>query len=213
MRTRSASSASSRDHRAAVAEGAEVLRGVEGERRERAERARPRAVGGHGARGLRGVLDDRHARAPRSRATGATLPKRSTATTAFVRGVSAARTVSAVTQHVSRVDVAEDRHGARRRDRLGARVEGEGGHDDLVARADAERAQRDRDRLRPVGHADGVRGAEPPRELALEGLDLGAEDELPAVDDALDRGVSSSARSGRSGDCGSKSGTVIGGEE
>ena len=31
-------------------------------------------------------------------ATGATLPNRCTATTAFVRGVSAARTVSAVTQ-------------------------------------------------------------------------------------------------------------------
>ena len=34
-------------------------------------------------------------------ATGATLPNRWTATTAFVRGVSAARTVSAVTQNVS----------------------------------------------------------------------------------------------------------------
>ena len=33
--------------------------------------------------------------------TGATLPNRSTATTAFVRGVSAARTVSGVTQNVS----------------------------------------------------------------------------------------------------------------
>ena len=40
-------------------------------------------------------------RAPRSRAIGATLPNRCTAMTAFVRGVSAARTVSAVTQHVS----------------------------------------------------------------------------------------------------------------
>ena len=34
-------------------------------------------------------------------AIGATLPNRCTAMTAFVRGVSAARTVSAVTQHVS----------------------------------------------------------------------------------------------------------------
>ncbi len=34
-------------------------------------------------------------------ATGATLPNRCTATTAFVRGVSAARTVSAVMQNVS----------------------------------------------------------------------------------------------------------------
>ena len=33
--------------------------------------------------------------------TGATLPNRSTATTAFVRGVRAARTVSGVTQNVS----------------------------------------------------------------------------------------------------------------
>ena len=34
-------------------------------------------------------------------ATGATFPNRCTAITAFVRGVSAARTVSAVTQNVS----------------------------------------------------------------------------------------------------------------
>ena len=55
-----------------------------------------------------------------------------------------------------RVDVAEHRRRARRRDRLGGGVEGERGHHHLVARPDAHRAQRDRDRLGAVGHADRV---------------------------------------------------------
>ena len=42
-------------------------------------------------------------------AIGATLPNRCTAMTAFVRGVSAALTVSGVTQMRVGVDVAEDR--------------------------------------------------------------------------------------------------------
>ena len=55
-----------------------------------------------------------------------------------------------------RVDVAEDRLGAGVDDRLGGRVEGEGGDDDLVARPDAERPQGDRQRVGAVGDADAV---------------------------------------------------------
>ena len=55
-----------------------------------------------------------------------------------------------------------------RRDRLGGGVEGERGHDHLVARADAHRPQRDRDRLGAVGDADRVPGAAVVGELALE---------------------------------------------
>ena len=119
-------------------------------------------------------------------ATGATLPNRCTASTARVRGRE--RGAHGVGGHAGRlgVDVAE--HGPRARvdDRLRGGVEGERGDDDVVARADAERAQRERDRVRPVGDADGVAGAEVGGELLLEGGHLGAEDERAAIDDLGD---------------------------
>ena len=101
-------------------------------------------------------------------ATGATLPNRWTTMTAFVRGVSAARTVSGGDAERLRVDVAEHRPRAGRRDRLGRRVERERRHHDLVARPDAHRLQRQRQRVGAVGHADRVARAEvarrsPPR--------------------------------------------------
>ena len=116
--------------------------------------------------------------------------------TAFVRGVSAALTVSGVTQIRVRVDVAEHRGGAGRRDRLGRRVEGERRDDDLVARADAQRAQGDRDGLGAVGDPDRVPGAQIGGELLLEGVDLGAEDEPPAIEDVLDRRAASRRAAG-----------------
>ena len=87
-------------------------------------------------------------------ATGARLPNRSTATTAFVRGVE--RGLHGLGRDAERfeVDVAEHRRGARRRDRLGTRVERERRHDDFVAWSDPHRAQRDRQRVRAVGDAD-----------------------------------------------------------
>ena len=80
--------------------------------------------------------------------------------TALVRGVSAALTVSGVTQIVSGSTSQKTGVRAGRRDRLGRRVEGERRDDDLVAGADAERAQGDRDGLGAVGDADRVRGAQ-----------------------------------------------------
>ena len=74
--------------------------------------------------------------------------------TALVRGVSAARTVSAVTQNVSGSTSQKTGRAPGRRDRLGAGVEGERRDDDLVAGPDAERAQRDRQRVGAVGDAD-----------------------------------------------------------
>ena len=143
------------------------------------EPGRPASV--ERAGGLRGVLDDRDAerldlrdrrdvaeqvhgehRARRGRERGAHGLGR------HARGL--------------RVDVAEHRAGARVDDRLGGRVEGERRDDDVVAGADAERAQRDRDRVGAVGDADGVPRAEVGRELVLERGDLGAEDERPAVE-------------------------------
>ena len=123
----------------------------------------------------------------RSSGTGATLPNRCTGTIAFVRGVSAAFTVSAVTQKRVEVDVAEHRRGARDERRLGGGVEGERGHHHLVARPDAERAQGDRQRVGAVGHADAVTHAQVGGELALERLHLGAEDVAPVAHHAVDR--------------------------
>ena len=85
-----------------------------------------------------------------------------------------------------RVDVAEDGPRARVRDRLGGGVERERGDDDLVAGPDAERAQREHQRVGAVGHAGGVARAEVGGELGLEGGDLRPEDERAAVDDLGD---------------------------
>ena len=84
---------------AAVAEAGQVLGREERERGQRAERAGAAGVGERAGR-LRGVLDHRHAERG-DLGTGATLPNRCTASTAACAGVSAARTVSAVTQYVS----------------------------------------------------------------------------------------------------------------
>ena len=140
-------------HRAAVAEAAEVLGGEEGEagHGRRAHPAWPAAVREPAACAASSTTGTPSASISR---TGATLPNRCTAMTAFVAGVRAARTVSAVTQNVSRVDVAEHGAGARERDRLRRGVEGERRDDDVVARADAERAE---------GEHQGVRAVRRPR--------------------------------------------------
>ena len=75
-----------------------------------------------------------------------------------------------------RVHVAEDRPRAGVHDRLGGRVEGERGADHLVAGRHAQRAQRDRQRVGAVAHADRVAHAEIGGELALERLELRPED-------------------------------------
>ena len=53
---------------------------------------------------------------------------------------------------------------------------------------DAERPQRDRDRVGAVADADHVADAEVVGELALERLHLGTEDERAALDDLADPG-------------------------
>ena len=81
-----------------------------------------------------------------------------------------------------RVDVGEDGGCAGSRDRLGRRVEREGGADHLVATSDPERLEREDERVRSVRHADRVRNTQESCGLVLEGLDLGAEDESPRVE-------------------------------
>jgi len=75
------------------------------------------------------------------------------------------------------VDVGEHRSRADAGDRLRRCVEGERGADDLVARTDAHRLEREHERIRPVRDADRVRHIEVRSRLALECLDLRAEDE------------------------------------
>jgi hypothetical protein len=78
--------------------------------------------------------------------------------------------------HGRRVDVREHRQGACVQDRLDAGVEGEAGDDDLGAGLHSQRAQRDRQGVGAVGHADRVLDSQVGGQLGLEGLDLRAED-------------------------------------
>ena len=107
------------------------------------------------------------------------------------------------------VDVAEHRARAGRRDRLGGRVERERRDHDLVAGADAERAQRERQRVGPVRDADRVAGADIGGELVLERLTSGPRMKLLASIIAASF-ASISPRSGATGVRVSKRGTDIG---
>ena len=61
--------------------------------------------------------------------------------------------------------------------------------DDFVARTDAERSQRQNQRIGSATDADRMRDAAIFRERALEGFDLVAEDIGAAFEDARDRGL------------------------
>ena len=190
------------DDRAPVAEAAQVLGGEEAEGGGVAERS------GHACRraragGLRGVLE--HAQAVRLGELAQLGHRRRVPVQVDRAGAPwCASPIAGSARrrgHVEgpRVDVAEDRRRAGVDDRLGGRVEGERGHDDLVAGADAEGPQRDRQRVGAVGDADAVAGPEEVRELGLEGLDLGPEDVAAgakhrglAVGDLLQQGSSAS---------------------
>jgi hypothetical protein len=177
-----------RRHRAAVAERPERLRRVEREGRERALRPGPAPVA-LGARRLGGVLDDGDPELGLDLADRRHVAEQVDEDRRLRRRRE--RRPHRLDRHDRRrrVDVAE--HGPRpgERDRHRARVEREARHHDVVPRPDAERPEGDRDRLRAVGHADGVLHAAPRRPLALERLDLGAEHEPAAVEDAGDRRV------------------------
>ena len=144
-----------RRDRAAVAEAAEVLGGKEAERRG-AGRARPGRPAALRVPAACAASSSTGTPSASISATGARLPNRCTATTAFVAGVSAAATVCAVTQYVSGSTSQNTGRAPVGRDRLGRRVEREGRHDHVVARPDAHRAQGDRQRVGAVGDADGV---------------------------------------------------------
>ena len=87
----------------------------------------------------------------------------------------------------ARVDLGEDRGRADPRDRLGGGVERERRADHLVAGADLERVEDEHDRVGAVRDADRLLDAESLGRLALEALDLGAEDEAAALERPLER--------------------------
>jgi hypothetical protein len=74
-------------------------------------------------------------------------------------------------------------------DRLGRRDVGVRGGHDLRPRFELERAERERQRVRPAADADGVPDAAVGRELGLEGRHRLAEDERRTLDDPIDRGA------------------------
>ena len=122
-------------------------------------------------------------------------PKRSTVRMARVRSVTHARASGRVDVEVGAAGD-EDGHGSDADDGLCARDERKRGRDDLVARADALGPEAAKDGVAPGRHTDGVRDAELARHLALERLDLVAEDELPGVDQARQTAASMSRRMG-----------------
>ena len=88
-----------------------------------------------------------------------------------------------------RVDVREDRLGAEPRDTARGREERVGRADHLVAGPDPVRHQREEDRVAAGADGDRLGRAAVVGELALERVDLGAQDELLRLHDARERGA------------------------
>jgi hypothetical protein len=83
------------------------------------------------------------------------------------------------------LDVDEHRRGAEQHDHLGGGGEAEGRGDDLVARLQLERHQRDQQRLGAAGDGDAMLGAAEGCEPLLQLLDLRAHDVLAVVEHRL----------------------------
>ena len=116
-------------------------------------------------------------------------PYRWTGMIARVRGVMAARRRPMIHRERVRLDVDEDRPGSDAGDRAGRREERERRGDHFVARTDAERHQRDEQRIGPRG--DRRRRARPDDgrlPLAFQPFHLRSHNELLRIADARDRG-------------------------
>ena len=178
-----------RRDQAAVAEARQVLGGEEGERGGIADRAAADAVE-RGAVGLRRVLQQRQ---PVPLADLRERPHRGRVAEQVHRHDRARarrdRGLHGGGIEVERLvlDVGEHGHRTDRGDRLGRCVERERRADDLIAGLDAQRAQRDQQRVRAVADADPVRHAQMLGERALDLGDPRAEDEAARLDHLGDR--------------------------
>ena len=172
--TRSASSSSSVATSPPSPRQKRFFVGIEAERRDRAVLARPRA--------RRRPAPRPRARGRRARRSGRTSiirPNRCTGMIARVRSVTFAAASSRSRLSVTGSISAKTGVAPRRDDRLGGRVEGEGGADDLVARPDAERLEGEHERVGAVGDADRPLHAEVRGCLLLERPVVLAADEAP----------------------------------
>ena len=170
-------------HEPAVAEAEEVLRGIEAERRDRAV---PGDLGR--AEGLRRVLEHRDAELDQR--PDIHHPPEQVHRDDRPRPVGQLRgCVLEIEIERDRVDLGEDRRRAAPHDRLGGRVEGEGGTDHLVARPDAERLEGEHERVGAVGDADRPLHAEVRGGLLLERPVVLAADEGLAVEHLAERGL------------------------
>jgi hypothetical protein len=176
--------------RASLAVGTQVLTGVEAPRGCAPERPhRPAAVGR--AVRLAGVLEDRDAASGGDRIdrievgrTAVEVDRHDRARASGDRGFDPCR----VEVRSLGKDVREDRRRAGVGDRLRGRDEGVRGGDDLVARPDPGREEREVQRARPGVERDAVPGSRELGELALERGHLVSEHELAAAADTVDRG-------------------------
>ena len=177
------------DDGAAVAERSEVLRRIKTEGAGRADGAdRPSAGGGemrltavldNGEMMSRGdVLDRGHV---------GCLPVEMNRHDGAGAGTDRAFDAGRIDGQPRRVDIGEDRARACHHDRERRVRGGERRRDDLVAAADAERSQDERERVRAGADADRVCRAASASELRFERLDLRSKHEPAARDDAIDR--------------------------
>ena len=105
---------------------------------------------------LRRVLDDGHARLARSGASSQARPNRCTGKMARVLRVTRASAACGVEVEGARIDVGEHRARAQPRDGAGGGEERQRRGHHLVAGADAERHERDQQRVGAARHRDGV---------------------------------------------------------
>ncbi len=179
-------------HHTAVAETAQVLRRIEGEATDVADASGAPSALVAGADRLGRVLDDRDAESAGGVQQGFELDAASEQVNRDDRlgsvgdGGDGLGRVDVVR---TRFDVHEDRPGAEAPDDPGGREERVGGRDHLAAGACVERHQGDEQRVSPRGdaHAEPDRGQ--PGEFALEGFDLGPEDEALGFEHARDGGL------------------------
>ncbi len=170
-------------HQTAVAVAAEVLGREEAEDAHVAEAAGATAVVGRAPR-LAGVLDHGEAVRLGDLAYGVGVGGEAEEVDRHDRfGARRDRRLDRVGVDAERVGTDVDEHGlgSGLSDRLGRRVEGERYGDDLVAGADAQRAERDREAVGAVGDADGTGGPHIRGGLFLEPFDVRPQDHPPAA--------------------------------
>jgi len=176
------------EHGAALAVAAERLAGKEARRTDRRERAAAAPLVAR-AEALRSVLDHGNAVFRGDRIDLVHIGRLAIERDRHDRP-GARRNRGGYSAHidVARVglDIDEDRLGAEQDDHLGRRDEREWARDHFVAGLQPDRHQRDLERVGPAAAGDAVPRPDVMHQSLLELRHLGAEDELPVIEDLLD---------------------------